>query len=192
MGVVNALQEVAVKKLVIFIFCNFLSGCMVYECIDELFPRAPKPIDDEFIVELKYNERDVVKKKMVCEEYYDAICAERGNFWTVREVGREFVYQSSVIEVHDSAIGNIIFPLPLCTELVQIPNIIFGLPKIRIDGIPYGPKHSDGKFHTYQSYPGFSPTVNTVVLNFDLKINGESVDTNLRQQFQELSGRYPH
>jgi len=160
------------KKLLIPILCTFLSGCGVYECVDAKFPRDPKPIDEVFIVELKYQEQDVIKKKIVCEEYYDAMCSERGNFWAEREVGFAKYYQHSDIEVHDSSIGNIIFPMPSCGKLVNKQDILLDHLTLTIDGTDYFYKKSNGKFHTYQTSTPPGGKAKAVTLNFELKVNG--------------------
>ncbi len=91
---------------------------MVCECIDMKCEREVKPIDKTFDVTLEYQDSKMrVNRK--CEEYYDAMCAECGNYWTVREVGFESQYQTSKFQFADAKLGGIESPVPSCRDMVN-------------------------------------------------------------------------
>ena len=70
------------KRIVVILIALALEGCGIYECVDAKFLRETKPIEKAFNVELKFNEKSM-NMLIKCEKYYDAMCAERGNYWAL-------------------------------------------------------------------------------------------------------------
>jgi hypothetical protein len=101
------------------------------------------------------------------------MCAERGNFWAIREVGLKKYFQSSEIEISDDKIGMIKFPVPPSDDLVSGKSTPLGHLPLNINGKIYWYKASNGNKHTY-----FRPAMHnngvdeSLTLEFTLKANG--------------------
>ena len=101
-----------------FIFLLVIQGCSAISCIDAQIPRHTRAIDKEFNVELLFNGKSM-KMVVHCEEYYDAMCAARGNSWNIREVGMDVWFKASTFSFNDSAIGDVEIPAPRCVDMVS-------------------------------------------------------------------------
>jgi hypothetical protein len=107
--------------LVIFIFS--LTGCGAIECLDSQFERAPIPIKGSNAIEFQYKDQAVIIKPVQCEKFYDAMCADRGNYWTVSETGFKRKYTTSKINIKVDGVGEIEVSHPTCEDLVQNKKI---------------------------------------------------------------------
>ena len=136
------------KLLLMSVFV--LQSCGVYECIDMQFERVSKPIDQAFVVSLEFQDTKI-SKIVQCEEYYDAMCAERGNFWAIREVGTESQYRGSAFEFSDRALGNIKIPLPKCSDMVKEKTISLKSLMPEIEGKTYHLESSAGRHKIYKA-----------------------------------------
>ena len=149
-----------------------LQGCGVVPCIDAQVERAPQPINEPYVVRLYLQGHDFTKT-IHCEEYYDAMCAERGNYWSVREVGAESQYEISTFDVHESSVGRIEVPVPSCTSLFknQLPSLKQVMPKI--NGQHYRLIASDGYARTYDPVGANGDPKNSVDLELSMSVNGQ-------------------
>lgn len=157
------------KKLVL-ILVFALQGCGVYECIDMNFERETKPIDQDFNVVLEFQDK-TMSKIVQCEEYYDAICAERGNYWAIREVGTESENRVSSFEFIDSELGVVKIPLPSCSDMVKGKNIPLKSVMPRIDGKTYWLKSTDGLQQVYKAATPKGEPEKTVKVKLSLEID---------------------
>lgn len=126
-----------------------LQGCGVLECIDSKFEREAKPIDKKFVVNLNYRDMETQTKVIHCEEYYDAMCAERGNYWAIREVGLKNQYQTSSFKFIDAELGSIKYPVPTCQTLVENKKLSYKNLLPQIAEQTYFLKSSSGNQRTY-------------------------------------------
>lgn len=149
-----------------------LHGCSVVPCIDAQIERAPKPVDEPYVVRL-YLQGHEFAKTILCEEYYDAMCAERGNYWSVRETGAESQYEISNFDVHESSIGRIEIPVPSCTSMFtnQLPSLEHVI--LKINGQHYWLVASDGYVRTYNPGGAHGDPENSVGLELSMSVNGQ-------------------
>ncbi|WP_155247679.1 hypothetical protein [Teredinibacter turnerae] len=161
------------NRLFIFISVFFLNACGVYECIDAKFEREPRPIDKVFNVDVTIDDA-VFSKEVRCEHYYDAMCAERGNWWSIREVGKESKYQSSNVEYDHPKYGLIEFPVPDCLDMVEAREISLNhlLPKIA--GKTHWLMDSKGNARVYKTHRN-NPDSEAVKVELTVKINGREI-----------------
>lgn len=107
-------MEELLRFLSLFSVSMFISSCGVVECLDSQFEREPIPLKDESLFEVTFP-NGVTKSHIIkCEKYYDAICAERGNSWKIREVGKTGSYKQSHIPVLTDGFE---IELPTCRHL---------------------------------------------------------------------------
>lgn len=147
-----------------------LQGCGVYECIDMNFEREIKSIDQKFIVALEFQDTKM-SRIIQCEEYYDAMCAERGNYWAVREVGTKSKYRGSSFEFTDSELGPVKIPVPNCSDMVKAKDIPLNHILPKIDGKTYWLKSSDGRQRIYKAATPKGKPEKTVTVNLSVEIN---------------------
>jgi|UniRef100_UPI004048F976 hypothetical protein len=169
------------KKLGPMIFVGlsvcFLVGCTFINGLDAKIPRTVIPIDKTFVIELQYQNREIIRKEIHCEKYYDAMASVRGNYWAVREVGLSSQYQTSKIIIHDNEIGTIEFPIPVSEDLVESKRTLLKHLPLTINGKTFWFKSSKGSNHAY-----FRPAMHnngiyeSVTLNFTLKVNGITLE----------------
>src|SRR5262245_10520924 len=105
-------------KIILLSLLIALPGCGLYECIDMRFPRRVKPIGEVFDIQLELQQQSFAMQ-VRCEEYYDAMCAERGNYWSVREVGYVSDFQTSAFRFTDDKLGEIEVPIPRCVDMAR-------------------------------------------------------------------------
>ena len=161
------------KYLILIIFA--LQGCGVYECIDMNFARKSRPIDKVFNVELEFQGRKM-SKQVRCEEYYDAMCTERGNYWAMREVGIKSQYTVSTFQFIDNKLGEIEIPTPSCNDMVKGRTIHLKNLLPKISGETYWLISSSGDFRTYRAtMPNVNPE-KKVNINLTLKVNGVPIN----------------
>ena len=157
-------------KKFILISVFLLQGCGVYQCIDTNFERATKSIDQEFNVELEFQDKSM-SKIVHCDEYYDAVCAERGNYWAIREVGTESLYRGSSFEFNDSELGSVKIPLPNCSDMVKGKNIPLNHILPIIGGETYWLKSSAGMQRVYEAATPKGEPVKAVAVKLSIEIN---------------------
>jgi hypothetical protein len=153
------------------------SGCTFINGLDAKIPRSVIPIEKTFVVELQYRDRDVIRKEILLERYYDAMASVRGNYWTVREVGSTSQYQTSKIIIHDNEIGTIEIPVPSSDDLVKSRRIPLSFIFLKINGETFGLISSEGSNHTYSRVTLIDKSSEELVtLNFTLKVNGVTLE----------------
>ncbi len=113
-----ALAVIGAMKNLLLLSVIALNGCGVIECIDNKFERDPKPINETVTVSLTFQEKEL-SMEVKCEEYYDAMCAERGNYWAVREAGFENDGQTSSFRFTDPELGNVEVSIPRCGDMLK-------------------------------------------------------------------------
>jgi hypothetical protein len=151
-----------------------LNGCSVFECIDMKFEREPKPINETVTVNLTFQEQEM-SIEVKCEEYYDALCAERGNYWEIREVGSEKAGQVSSFKFNDAELGEIEISIPLCGDMLKGREIPLKHILPKINGETYwlvGTGNGDGK---YQTSKYMTTTVKEEYFNLSMSINGKQL-----------------
>lgn len=107
-------MEKLLRFLVLFFVSMFISSCGVIECVDSQFEREPIPIKGESLFEVAFPNGVTKSHSIKCEKYYDAICAERGNSWKIREVGKKSSHKRSHIPVLTDGYE---IELPNCRQL---------------------------------------------------------------------------
>lgn len=165
-----------------------LAGCMsaitAGNCLDALVPRGTTPVVPVHVFELKYKNRTSTSVRIACENYYDAMCAARGNQWSVREIGST-VHHSAVkfLSVHDEQLGTIEIARPSCEVWAQVtPERMISL--VRINGEHYNFVSNGASGYVY-SRTGFidrsNPPVgpDKVVLDFVAKYDGRVLQPEL-------------
>ena len=166
-----------------------LAGCMsaitAGNCLDALVPRRTTPLVPVHVFELKYKDRASTSVRIACENYYDAMCAARGNQWSVREIGStEHHSMVKFLSVHDENLGTIEIARPSCEVWAQAtPEKIISL--VRINGELYnfvsigspGYLYSRNGFINGKNSRGVP---NTVVLDFVAKYDGRVLQPELQ------------
>ena len=160
------------KLLLLSVFA--LNGCGVLECIDTKFERDPKPIDEIVSVSVTFQEKEM-SMELKCEEYYDALCAERGNYWDVREVGSEKAGQTSSFRFKDAELGEVVISVPLCGHMLEGREIPLKHVLPKINGETYwlvGTENGVGKYRTskYMTEP-----VKEAHFNLSMSVNGKQL-----------------
>lgn len=158
------------KSVIIIFIALALEGCGIYECVDEKFVRETKPIEQEFNVELMLNETSwnmIIK----CEEYYDAMCAERGNYWAIREVGYKSQYQTSIFKISDHDLGQVEVPIPKCTDMVKGRETPLKHLVLKIGGENYWLQSSTGNKRIYKPSKQSPKGEHSVEVDLLLKVN---------------------
>ena len=158
------------KRVPLFILLA-LPGCGVLECVDEKFEREVKPIDQSFLIELEFQNREMMSMQIQCEEYYDAMCAERGNYWAIREVGFENEYKTSAFQFTDSQFGDVKIPIPKCSDMVRGKKTPLEYILPTIAGDTYWLTSSKGNVHTYSTSKALTNRVNTLTVELTMKVN---------------------
>ncbi|TWX64214.1 hypothetical protein [Colwellia sp. C1TZA3] len=159
------------NSLILIVF--LLSGCGAIECLDSQFEREPIQIEGNNIIEFQYKDEAAIKKNMKCEKFYDAMCAERGNYWAVREVGFKRKYRTSKIEFFANGIGNVKISQPTCDDLIENKKITLESLNVTIDGSHYYfNKTIDGIHHYKTSENIKNKPVKYAELDFELRVNG--------------------
>ncbi len=138
------------------------------------FERATKPIDQAFEISLRFQDTKV-SKIVQCEEYYDAMCAERGNFWAIREVGTESQYRGSAFEFSDLALGDIKMPLPKCRDMVKEETISLKSLMPEINGKTYQLESSAGRHKTYKALAPVGKPAPIQTIELSMVINNVSI-----------------
>ena len=161
------------KIIFVILVLYLLNVFGVYQCIDSKFERKPRPIDQVYNVELEIDGQTFTKE-IRCEHYYDAMCAARGNFWSIREVGAKSQYQSSKMLYKHPLYKLIEFPVPVCLNMVENKDLVLNHLLPKIDGKTHWITASAGKRRTYKTSRN-APNSEAVVVELTVKINGVEV-----------------
>lgn len=162
-----------------------LAGCTsaitAGNCLDALVQRSTTPVVPVPVFELKYKDRASISVRIACEKYYDAMCAARGNQWSVREIGStEHNSLVKFVTVHDEKLGTIEIGRPSCEVWAPAtPDKAISL--VRINGElysfvstgPTGHLYSRNEF-TNRGKQQAEPR--TVILDFVAKYDGRVLE----------------
>ena len=132
--------------------------------------REVRPIEKEFLIDLDF-QNTLISKNIKCEEYYDAMCSVRGNYWSVREVGFESQYQTSRFDFYEKGVGRVSIPIPKCIDMVRRIDTPLNHIIIQIDGENYWLTQSKGKTRTYKSSGMASKPEKTISVDMAIKVN---------------------
>ena len=163
------------KRLSTILILLLLQGCGVYECIDTNVVRESKPIEQQFIVKLQF-EGKTMSMPIKCEEYYDSMCAERGNYWAIREIGKKSQYQTSSFHFRSNSLGQVEVPIPRCSDMARGKKTPLDHIVLRIEGEPFWLSSSNGSKRTYKSRKTPSGEQKTVAIDLMLSVNGEAIE----------------
>ena len=179
----------------IFITSIFLSACGVIECVDSQFERQSIAIDGESFFEILLADGKSISYAIKCEKYYDSMCAERGNSWQIREVGKSNEYKRSYLPITSESKVSYDLELPSCEEIIKLNSIV----KMKDMSVVWNKNDSKtektelsqvtswlGKRYHYVStingvhsfkYGGYRDVpLEMVKLDFTLKLNGKVVE----------------
>ena len=156
-----------------------LAGCMAsyqtVQCIDAQFDREPRPLDKTHFIELVVDgeSRSI---EVTCEEYYDAMCSVRGNYWAIRRVGTESQYDHGSFLVEHPQFGLLEVPVPSCSDLTLQQEISLDHLVISTDGEnKYWLKESNGDNRTYTSWNHGTKPGDTMRFSMSMTVNGQPV-----------------
>ncbi len=159
-----------------FLGLPVLGGCGVFECLDAQFERDPKPIQQVFVVELAL---DGTRHHQViqCEEYYDAMCSERGNYWTSRRTGTQSRNDDGHFNVAHERLGPLSISVPSCADMTSrrqtpLANLIF----FAEGNNRYLLIRSDGELRTYRAWDHGSKPGDILQIPLSMSVNGESLE----------------
>jgi len=163
------------KRLIIALLSFCLSGCVV-ECIEAKIDRPAFPIPGSHVAELRVAGMEPIRKAITCEKYYDAICAERGNYWAIREVGTADQSSPSRISVEIAGIGKVEVQMPACKALVGHQSSSLKMPVIYVGGQLYFYAGTDGPFQIYK-WAGKKvwEQEKTVRIQFQFLVDGQAI-----------------
>ncbi|TLX45075.1 hypothetical protein C1E24_20875 [Pseudoalteromonas phenolica] len=117
-------MEKLLRFLVLFFVLVLTSSCGVIECVDSQFERESVAIDGESGFEVVFSNGESKFHSIKCEKYYDSMCAERGNSWRTREVGKSGEYKRSYMPVSDKSGIAFELELPNCEKLIKLNSQI--------------------------------------------------------------------
>lgn len=107
------------KTLFIFTLVLSLSSCtllpMSVACLDSKIPRMS--IKDDQIFEVYYTNTKtgvVTERTISCEQFYNAQCSVRGNYWDWQYAVKPNTYKITLNDGRDVSLN-----APLCTDLVN-------------------------------------------------------------------------
>lgn len=164
-------------RLVLVVFVSAaLGGCGINSCIDGLVKRAPKPIEGTHAFEVAFSGQPVARKEYKCEKYYDSMCAERGNYWAVREVSTRNNLTPSKLAVTVPGVGIVEFEVPRCEDLLEGKRLRPDLFPLRIDGTNYFYTRSEGAVRVYRKSALRGAPEVFINLQFEVTIDGKVVD----------------
>ena len=163
------------RPLIIALLSFSLCGCVV-ECIQAKIDRPALPIPGNHVAELRVAGLEPIRKTITCEKYYDAICAERGNYWTVREVGTADESSPSRMSVEIGGIGKVEVLMPACKALVGHQPSSLKMPIIYIDGHSYFYAGTDGPFQIYKKAgKKVTEQETTIRIQFQFFVDGQVI-----------------
>ncbi|BBE50119.1 hypothetical protein OYT1_ch0552 [Ferriphaselus amnicola] len=157
----------SVRNLLTILTIITLGGCGISECLDSKIVRPTKPVNKDFNIQLILNGKSM-SMNVRCEEYYEAMCNERGNYWSLREVGKDHESQTSIFSTSDSRLGQVEFPVPDCRSMVRNGRLTLSDKLITINNEPYWLKSSKGNRRTFKS--STRPNYETKVVDVDLQL----------------------
>ena len=161
-----------------------LTGCGTIACIDHQFERDPVPISEPYVVTLEFADRAPVSRTVHCEHYYDSMCAERGNYWSIREVGKRTQYDTSEFRIEDEVFGEVLVPLPACSAVIQDREISLENIVLKVNGRPMWLRASDGDLRTYQTAAFAGEAPEQIQLRLMISVDGEDLSPRGQQARQ--------
>ncbi len=147
----------------------------MYECLDSKLVRETKPIQQQFAVELQI-EGETMSMLIECEEYYDAMCAERGNYWAVREIGKKSEYQTSAFQFRSKSLGQVEVPIPRCNDMARGKSTPLKHIVLRIEGEPFWLNSSNGSERTYKSRKTSDGQRKEIIIDMAMSVNGRQIE----------------
>lgn len=180
------------RKLTIICIAVAVNACGVIECVDSQFERKPIPIKGEYNFTVSFPSGDSSSHIIKCEQYYDSMCSERGNSWSVREVGKSGSYKNSYIPIASTEYE---LQLPQCNEILK-PNEKLNIKDLRIVWNKEASKTEHTEFGEVTSWLGKSyiyvetkngihsfktggyrdVPLEVIKLKFDISLNGQPLN----------------
>ena len=117
-------MEKLLRFLIIFLTSIFITSCGVIECVDSKFERESLALDGESLFEIIFEDGKSKSHLIKCEKYYDAICAERGNSWRIREVGKSGAHKRSYLPITNKSNVAYDLVLPNCEKIIKLNSQI--------------------------------------------------------------------
>lgn len=110
-------MRLVAKSVPLLMVIALLSGCEA--CSPFWEPPPPKPFQSEFQVSVKLSSQNEYSFTVQCEEYYDAQCSTRGNFWAFREIGLDSTLSVRWHRIDDPELGAIEIMMPQCSSIAR-------------------------------------------------------------------------
>jgi hypothetical protein len=175
----------------------FLSGCGLIECIDTQIERKPIPIDKKLLFDLSIVDQPDTSIEVVCEKFYDSMCAERGNYWSIRQTGLKSSFGSSSVKLKNDNETSYELEFPHCKKLVtdkeitlKDTRIVWGREKVKVEAFGENGKieswlgksfrylSSQGAVHKYK-YGGYKGApLEIIEFEFSIYLNGQLISGN--------------
>lgn len=188
-------METLLRFIVIFITSIFITSCGVIECVDSQFEREPVAIEGEYLFDITFDDNRSTFHAIKCEKYYDAICAERGNSWRIREVGKLNAYKRSALPVSSDSNTQYDLILPNCEKMIKLNaqikmkdlHIVWNKGALKIEKTKTGQVTTSlSKSYHYLStengvhrfkYGGYRDVpLEVITLKFSIKLNGKIIE----------------
>jgi hypothetical protein len=158
------------------VLITLLSSCGVIECIDHQIDRDPVAIPDPYVVDLEFKDHPKYSMTVYCERYYDSMCAERANYWAIREVGKTSQYETSAFSISDPVLGEFVVPIPACSEVIKNKEIPLNHIVLNVDGKSMWLRGSEGDMRTYQTGSQANRVPEEIQVRLNLYVNGTRLD----------------
>jgi hypothetical protein len=158
-----------------------LTGCGVTDCIDAAFPPPSERLPGSHTIEIDYKGQATITTTVTCERYYDAMCAERGNFWNTREIGtNDSPHLVRFITINDPNLGEVKIERPSC-ELFKGPAPKKFASMILIRGERYFYSGEVDRGHVFVkrdfALQKIDPAVaKTVTIPFTIRVDGKALE----------------
>jgi hypothetical protein len=152
-----------------------LNGCGAIPCVDSKFGRRAEPIPGNHTASLAVPGLENANRMFSCERYYDAMCASRGNYWAIREIGTRDHHSPSSISTEIDGIGIFAIDLPLCKNIVEGRPTDLSHLSVKINGDAYYFIRRNGPEYTYKKIGPAGAPQPEVNVNFALLIDGAEV-----------------
>ncbi|WP_141235681.1 hypothetical protein [Pseudoalteromonas sp. NBT06-2] len=183
------------KYLGLIFASALLSACGVIECVDSQFEREPVNINGESLFEITFSNGELKSHAIKCEKYYDSMCAERGNSWRIREVGKSGEHKRSYLPIPSESGSSYELELPNCEKIIRLNSqitmkdiaIVWNKDASKTESTELGKVTSWlGKSYHYVSsengvhnfkYGGYRDVpLEELKLEFTLKLNGKTIE----------------
>lgn len=188
-------MEKFLKYLGIVIAAILLSSCGAIECIDAQIEREPIKISGESLFEITFGNGEHKSHVIKCEKYYDSMCAERGNSWRIREVGKSGEAKRSYLPISNESGASYELELPSCEKIIRLNSkitmkdivIVWNKNASKTEstelgqvtswlGKTYYYVSSENGIHTFK-YGGYRDVpLEEIKFEFTLKLNGKTIE----------------